>query len=111
MLTLFWRDRKYLLKNLNMVLFIYAVFKSLTKTNGKLFYICKILTRKNDPEIIKNNNHIIFTTLLKTNPFYCYFGYGYKVNLFVIMSMIYLDKSSIELKKGVFSIDEVHDKN
>jgi len=101
MLTLFWTDRKYLLcKNLNMVLFIYTVFKSLTKNNGKVFYICKILTRKNDTEIIKNNNHIIFTTLLITNPFYCYFGYGYKVNLFVIMSMIYLNKSSIELKKG-----------
>lgn len=112
MLTLFQRDQKYLLrKNLKIVLFIFVLIKSLTKNNGKLFYICKILTRKNDPEIIKNNNHILLTMLLKTNPFYCYFGYGYKVNLFVIMSMTYLDKSSIELKKGVFGIDGIYDKN
>ena len=112
MLILFQRDQKYLLrKNLKTVLFIFVLIKSLTKNSAKLFCICKILTRKNDHEIIKNNNHVIFTMLLKTNPFYCYFGYGYKVNLFVIMSMIYLDKSSIELKKGVFGIDEVHDKN
>lgn len=94
-----------------MNIFIYTVFKSLTKNNGKLlFYICNILPRKNDAEIIKNNNHILFSKII-TNTFYCYFVYSDKVNLFVIMLMIYLNKNSIKLKKQEFDIIEEDDKN
>lgn len=112
MLTLFQRDRKYLLcKNLNMVFFIYIVFNSHIKNKEKLlFYTSNPLTRKNEVEIIKSNNHILLRKVIP-NTFYCYFVSSDKVNLFVIMFMLYFDKKSTELKKQIFDIIEEDDKN
>jgi len=94
-----------------MVFFIYIFLKSHTKNKEKLlFYTSNPLTRKNEAEIIKSNNHILLRKVIP-NTFYCYFGSIEKVNLFVIMFMLYFDKKSIELKNQVFDIIETDDKN